>query len=51
MKFDLSASLSDAVENENGFLRWYGVAGRQHDAYLFFMKKRKEDKIDEKSWK
>lgn len=49
MKFDLSASLSDAVKNENGFLRWCGVAGRQHDAYLLW--KRKEDQTDEKSWK
>lgn len=42
MKFDPSAALSDTLENENRFLRWYGEAGRQHDVYLFLTKKKKK---------
>lgn len=49
MKFDLSASLLDALENENGLLDWYSEAGSQHDASLSYEKK--EAKINEKSLK
>ena len=40
MKFDLSAFLSDALENENAFLHWYSDTGGQHDTYLSYEKKK-----------